>query len=197
MTKNLSKTRAMIECALLVAIGTILAQIKIIDMPYGGSVTLFSMVPFVLISFRHGLTWGLISGFANGLLQMLFGLSAPPVATLLSFTGMILLDYILAFMVFGLACTIAKLFKNKLIGVGAACVFVCLLRFLCSFLSGILIWGAYQSYYDWAVNMPVWLYSLIYNGGYMLPELIITTIAVLLLYKAATFLFSAVIEKKQ
>ena len=71
MSKSYSKTRVLVECALMVAIGTVLANIKIFTMPNGGSVTLLSMLPFVLVSFRHGVKWGLFTGLVNGCLQML------------------------------------------------------------------------------------------------------------------------------
>ena len=73
MSKSYSKTRVLVECALMVAIGTVLANIKIFTMPNGGSVTLLSMLPFVLVSFRHGVKWGLFTGLVNGCLQMLLG----------------------------------------------------------------------------------------------------------------------------
>ena len=66
MSKSYSKTRVLVECALMVAIGTVLANIKIFTMPNGGSVTLLSMLPFVLVSFRHGVKWGLFTGLVNG-----------------------------------------------------------------------------------------------------------------------------------
>ena len=53
-TKSYSRTRTIVECALMIAVGTVLAQIKIFEMPFGGSVTLVSMLPFILVSFRHG-----------------------------------------------------------------------------------------------------------------------------------------------
>ena len=55
MSKTYSKTRILVECALMIAIGTVLSNIKIFTMPNGGSVTLLSMLPFVLVSFRHRL----------------------------------------------------------------------------------------------------------------------------------------------
>ena len=61
MSKSYSKTRVLVECALMVAIGTVLANIKIFTMPNGGSVTLLSMLPFVLVSFRHGVSAACVS----------------------------------------------------------------------------------------------------------------------------------------
>lgn len=184
MTKTYSKTRTLLECALMIALGTVLANIKIYELPNGGSVTLFSMLPFILISFRHGVKWGLFTGFVNSLLQMLLGFYAPPAPGLLPLVGMILLDYVLAFTLLGLAGAIAKPFSNRLVGVAVGTAVVCLFRFLCSFLSGVLIWG------NLSEGLPAWTYSLTYNGSYMVPETIMTTIAAVLICKAAPQLFN-------
>ena len=61
MSKTYSKTRTLVECALMIALGTVLANIKIYELPNGGSITLFSMLPFIMISFRHGVKWGLFT----------------------------------------------------------------------------------------------------------------------------------------
>lgn len=185
MSQTTSKTRTMVECALMIALGTVLSNIKIYTMPNGGSITLFSMLPFILVSFRHGVKWGLFTGFVNSLLQMLLGFWAPPTPGLLPLVGMILLDYVLAFMVLGLACVFAKPFKNRLVGVTVGTVAVCFGRFLCSFLSGVLIWGNLSD------GLPAWTYSLGYNASYMLPETVLTAVAAVLLYKAAPKLFNA------
>ena len=50
MSKSYSKTRILVECALMIAIGTVLSNIKFFTLPNGGSVTLLSMLPFVLVS---------------------------------------------------------------------------------------------------------------------------------------------------
>ena len=94
MSKTYSKTRILVECALMIAIGTVLSNIKIFTMPNGGSVTLLSMLPFVLVSFRHGVKWGLFTGLVNGCLQMLLGFWAPPTPTFIYFLGEVLLDYL-------------------------------------------------------------------------------------------------------
>ena len=90
MSKTYSKTRILVECALMIAIGTVLSNIKFFTLPNGGSVTLLSMLPFVLVSFRHGVKWGLFTGFVNGCLQMLLGFWAPPTPTFLYFLGEVL-----------------------------------------------------------------------------------------------------------
>ena len=191
-SQSFSRTRTLVECALLIAIGIVLGKITFFSMPYGGSVTFFSALPFVLISFRHGIKWGLLSGFVNGLIGIITGFSAPPSGTIPAFIGVILLDYLLAFMALGLADLFAKPFNNRLIGVGVGTVIASLLRLVCSFLSGWLLWGSYQSEYEWAIGLPTWLYSLIYNASYMIPETILTAIAAVLLCKFMPKLFNRV-----
>ncbi len=182
MTKTYSRTRTLVECALMIAVGTVLANIKIFEMPNGGSVTLLSMLPFVLISFRHGVKWGLATGFVNSLLQMLLGFWAPPVRVWLG----VLLDYVLAFTLLGLACVFAKPFKNRTLGVAVGTAAVCVLRFLCSYFSTVFVWFSTAP-----EGLPVWLFGLTYNGAYMLPELLLTTTAAVLLQRAAPQFFEA------
>ena len=182
-TKVYSKTRILVECALMMALGTVLSNIKLFTMPNGGSVTLLSMLPFVVISFRHGGKWGLFTGFVNGCLQMLLGFWAPPTPTFLYFLGEVMLDYLLAFMALGFAELFARPFKNRMVGVAVGTFASGFLRFMCSFLSGVLVWGNLSD--GWAA----WSYSLVYNGSYMLPETLITVVAAVLLCKTAPKIF--------
>ena len=191
MSNTLSRTRTLVECALMIAVSTVLSMIKIFEMPFGGSVTLVSMLPLVLVSYRHGLKWGLMTGFVHSLLQMLLGFYAPPAGTIPAFIGVVLLDYVLAFTVLGAACLFAKPFKNRLVGVIVGAAIVCVLRFVCSWISGAWLWGSYQEYYEWATGLNVWLYSFIYNANYMLPETILTSIAAGVLCKAMPKFFQA------
>lgn len=174
-----SNTVTLVECAMMIALSTVLSMFKIYELPNGGAVTCASMVPLVLVSYRHGLKWGVGTAFAHSLLQMLLRFDAPPAKTFLAFALVVLLDYVLAFTVLGCAALFGKPFHNRAasVAVGSACAVF--LRFLCSFFSGILIWGEYAP-----EGMPVWLYSLTYNGSYMLPELIITVLVSLVLIRA-------------
>ena len=155
-----------------------------------GIVTLFSMLPIVLMSFRHGAKWGLLTAFVHSLLQLIMGIkNVGYCATLGAQIACILLDYVCAFSVLGLASAFSKPIKNRAVGVCTGTAVVCLLRFVCHFLSGIYLWGSYKEYYDWAANMSTPIYSLVYNGNYMLPELIITVIGAVLLVRGASRLF--------
>jgi thiamine transporter len=169
-------TLILVECAMMIAMATVLSFVKIINLPQGGSVTLASMAPLVLVSYRHGLKWGIGTAFAHSLLQMLLGFYAPPVQTFTAFAGVVLLDYVIAFTVLGTAAFFGKPIKNRAVGAAFGAVVVGILRFVCSFLSGILIWGSYAP-----EGTPVWLYSLTYNGSYMVWEIIITAAVIAVL----------------
>ena len=183
MSKTYSKTRILVECDLMIAIGTVLSNIKFFTLPNGGSVTLLSMLPFVLVSFRHGVKWGLFTGFVNGCLQMLLGFWAPPTPTFLYFLGEVLLDYLVAFMALGTAEFFARPFKNRMVGVAVGTFMAGFLRFMCSFLSGVLVWGNLNE------GLSAWTYSLVYNGSYMLPETLLTMVAAVLLCRVAPQIF--------
>ena len=74
MTKTYSKTRILVEGALMIALSTVLSMIQIPLMPHGGSITLFSMVPILVMSYRHGAKWGVMTAFVNSLIQLVQGL---------------------------------------------------------------------------------------------------------------------------
>lgn len=183
MARSYSKTRILVECALMVAIGTVLANLKLFTMPNGGSITLLSMLPFVLVSFRHGARWGVFTGFVNGCLQMLLGFWAPPTPGLLPLVGEVLLDYLVAFMALGTSELFARPFRRRAVGVAVGTFAAGFLRFVCSFLSGVLIWGNLSD------GLGAWTYSLLYNGSYMLPETLLTLFAAVLLCRAAPQVF--------
>ncbi len=107
----------------------------------------------------------------------------PPTPTFLAYLGEVLLDYIFAFMALGLAQFFARPFQNRVVGVAVGTFMAGFLRFLCSFLSGVLIWGNLTD------GLPAWTYSLVYNGSYMLPETLLTMVAAVLLCRVAPQLF--------
>lgn len=166
----------LVECAMMIALSTVLSLFPIFAMPQGGTVTLASMAPLILVSYRHGVKWGVGTAFAHSILQMLILFNVPPAQSFWAFAGVILLDYVLAFTVLGTAAFFGKPFKKKVVSAAVGAIVVTVLRLVCSFLSGILIWGSYAP-----EGTPVWLYSLIYNGSYMLPEIIITAVVVAVL----------------
>lgn len=173
------KTKTLVECALMIALSTILSFITIYKLPQGGDITAVSMMPLVLASFRHGPKWGVFTGFVYGIIQMILGFKNIMYCTTLGAMVLCaLLDYLAAYSVMGLACVFGQPFGNRDLRVAVGTVVTGLLRYLCSFLSGILLWGGYAP-----DTMPVWLYSLTYNGSYMIPEIILTAIAAVLVMR--------------
>lgn len=204
MNTTRSKTHLMVEGALMIALATVLG-FSPFELPHGGSITIVSMLPIIMMSLRHGIKWGVFTAFIHSLIQLVLGLkNLGYCQTLTAQIGCVLLDYLLAFTALGLACLFAKPFKNKLVGIGIGTFAVCLLRYLCSFLSGFIVWKDYDYAFNWMTqfgwgaaianmgeNALCWLYSAVYNATYMLPETILTVAAAVSLCKFAPKLFQA------
>lgn len=175
---------AMMEGAVIAALAVALELIPLpLKMPYGGSISL-GAIPIIYYSYRRGIYWGLISGFIFAGVQMLLGFYLPPAGDLISVVLCILLDYVFAFAFMGVAELFYRPFSGRgragrLTGYAVGAVAVSLLRFLCSFLSGIILWDSYTP-----EGMEVWYYSLVYNGGYMLPNALIAATAMVMLCAA-------------
>jgi len=173
--------RALVESSLLIALGFILSYITPFKLPWGGSVTPLSMLPILMIGIRHGLKWGLAGGFIYAGLQMLQQFWPPPTGTVEGYIAVVFLDYIAAFTILGLS----GLFRGRKFGLLIAAPLCTTLRYLSHFVSGIIVWGVY------AQDMPVWLYSLTYNGSYMIPEIVLTTaVSAVLCITAPPILFN-------
>ena len=139
--------------AISIAIAFVLSYIKI-SLPQGGSVTPASMLPILVYAWAFGPAAGITAGFVYGCLQLMQGMwILHPVQ--------VVLDYLLPFALLGLAA-LSK--KNLQIGIVIACV----ARFLSHYVSGLIFWRMYAP-----EGQPVAIYSLLYNGSYMLPETII------------------------
>lgn len=148
-------------------------------LPFGGTITV-SMLPIAYYSYRRGTAWGLGVAFVYSLLQMLLGFYVPPANTLWATALCVMLDYVIAFSVVGAASFFAKICgSHRLAGYGVGAAIVCVIRFLCSFLSGVIIWGSYAP-----EGMNVWVYSLIYNSSYMIPNAILTAVLAVVLCAA-------------
>ena len=174
--------KRLVLTAMLIALGTALSMVKIWQMPLGGAVTLLSMLPIALISIEYGVAWGMGGAFAYSLVQL--GLSFAKVLSWglspAAVVGTFVFDYLLAFTFLGLS----GMFRKK----GAPGIIVGLLiamslRLICHVISGAIIFGVWMPE-DWS---NPWLYSICYNGLYMLPEFILTTIGSVILFKTPSF----------
>lgn len=171
-TKSHLRTRMLCEGALMVALAQILGYLKLAEAPNGGSIT-FAMFPIILFAVRWGLRPGLMAGFLFGLLQLIFD-----GAYACGWQSM-LLDYLVAFTPLGLA----GLFRGKSWGLFAGTLAGCLARFAIHYISGVTVYKilAPTEFLNWTFSSPA-LYSLVYNGSYMLPNTIITLLISVVLY---------------
>ena len=188
-------TRRLVETALMLAIALILSIIKLFKMPWGGAITLCSMLPIVFISYRYGVKWGTFSSLVYALLQILLDLSELRGISTITLLGSLWFDYLLGFGILGIGGLFRNKIKNSAVALAAGSAIASLGRYLCSFLSGFILWGSYaestlQGFGDQVAhtildNFSGWqlsaVYSAIYNGAYMLPELIITFIVSLII----------------
>ncbi|MFH1512589.1 MAG: energy-coupled thiamine transporter ThiT [Bacillota bacterium] len=174
--------RKITETAIMLAVATVLSLLQFTG-PWalGGSITVCSMLPVILIAHRYGTKWGLFTALTYSLLQLLLGIRnvqyAPDAVTAI---GIIMLDYVLAFSVLGFAAVFDSVFRSKRKALIVGILVTMTARFLCHFISGIIIWEAlWPNSLGWAT----WIWSLSYNGSYMLPEMVITAAVAFALYK--------------
>lgn len=174
------RTIILVEGALMVALATVLSLIRFSKLPFGGSVTLLSMFPIVLFSIRRGVKGGLMASFVYAFLQLMLdigdivGWGLTP-GTLIA---CILMDYLVPFTLLGLAGLFRKKGFAGWIGGTALAI---LLRFAAHYLSGVYVWQSVGEIIGREISNP-YLYSLIYNGLYMVPELIFTLVAAVILF---------------
>ena len=177
------KLKTMVEGAAMVALSTVLSFIPIIQLPWGGTVTLLSMLPIAVFSIRRGVKAGFTASFvysliqfAQGIMKGLFGWGLTP----LMLAACIFLDYIGAFTVLGVSGAFRKKKFPGWIGGTALAV---VLRFVFHFLSGVVIWKSVGELWNGFSTDNTYLYSFLYNGCYMLPELIFTLAGAVALLK--------------
>ena len=203
-----NKTKRLTESAMLLAVAIVLELVSkmfIPEMPFGGQVTLVSMLPVVLISYRHGVKWGLVSGVAYAFLEMAIGFKTVSAAFQPGYFGdgtmivnallMCLLDYLVAFTVLGLGGMFRDRIENR--GKALCCGVIVALgaRYLSHILSGYILFSGYAEWYFTQEGFPGWgawlvenlspvvlgiVYSVVYNGMFMIPEIVLTALAALL-----------------
>ena len=207
-----NKTKRLTESAMLIAVAIVLELVSkmfIPEMPFGGQVTLVSMLPVVLISYRHGVKWGLVAGLGYALMEMVIGAKTVAAAfqpgyfgdgtMLLNALIMCVLDYIVAFTALGLGGCFRDKIKNP--GVALCCGSVVALsaRYVSHIASGYILFSGWAEWFFTQEGFPAWgtalvealspgmlgfVYSLVYNGMYMVPEILLTAVVSLFLARA-------------
>ena len=204
-----SKTKRITESAMLLAVAIVLELVSkmfIPEMPFGGQITLVSMLPVVLISYRHGVKWGLVSGVAYALLEMAIGAKTVAAAFQPGYFGdgvmllnafiMCLLDYLVAFTVLGLGGCFRNKIENKGLSLMCGSLVALGARYVAHIASGYILFSGWAEWFFTQDGFPAWganlvaslrpgvlgfVYSLVYNGMYMIPEMVLTAVVALLL----------------
>ena len=207
-----NKTKRLTESAMLLALAIVLELVSkmfIPEMPFGGQVTLVSMLPVVLISYRHGVKWGLVAGVAYALIEMVLGAKTVAAAFQPGYFGdnvmivnaliMCVLDYLVAFTVLGLGGCFRNRIKNPGVGLMCGSLVALTARFAAHVLSGYILFSGWAEWFFTQDGFPAWgarlveslspamlgfVYSLVYNAMYMVPEIILTAIASLLIARS-------------
>ena len=181
--KSKTNLRVLTECSIMIALSTVLSVLKLFEMPYGGSITLASFLPIVIIAYRHGLKYGMGTATVAAVIQMLLGLkNFSYFTTWESFIVLALFDYIIAFAVFGLAGIFRSIIKKQYLSAVAGATLASLLRYICHVISGATVWAGLSIPTEAAL-----LYSLSYNATYMVPETIILVLTAAYLCSALDF----------
>ena len=205
----MTKTKRLTESAMLIAIAVVLelvGKMVIPPMPFGGQLTLCSMLPMVLISYRHGVKWGLTAGFCYSLVQMALGADVITAAFQPGYFGdgrlignailMCLCDYVLAYSLLGLGGCFRNVGKNKSLSLMGGALVATGARYCAHIASGYLLFSGWAEWFFTQEGFPAWgaglveslspnmlglTYSIVYNGMYMVPEMMITAAAAVLI----------------
>ncbi len=181
------KTIKLTENALFLSLAIVLSFIKIYEMPMGGSITLCSMLPVMFSGIKHGNKVGLSVAFFFSIYQLFSAIISGNVfvwcKTANTVLFVVFFDYILPFTSLGLCGILKKLsFRNiPNLGLYAGICLSIFFRFVCHFITGVVLWS------QWVENMNAYMYSLLYNASYLLPELILTLIIAVILLRFSTF----------
>lgn len=175
--------RALTECAIMIALSTVLSILKIIDLPYGGSITAASMLPIVIAVYRHGILFGVGIASVNSAIQLLLGMNALSYAVnWQAAIAIILFDYILAFSAFALSAVFKKQLKNQSVAMLFGVLLSSAIRFFCHTVVGCTVWAG--------ISIPTGaaiIYSISYNATYMIPETVILALATVYVFGALDF----------
>lgn len=203
---NQKKTGRLVTSALLVTLGLVLSivceMIPFLNLPFGGTITICSLLPLVVISWMYGLSWGLGAGFVYSILQLFTGFKTVSALFLpgsdsyqeniwIAFC-IILLDYLLAYTAVGLGGLFRK-WKRKTLSLVFGSIVALSVCYLFHVLSGYLFYGAWAEWFftdtvfaetalagqimeHYSGNGLALIYSFVYNGCYMIPEIILTAI---------------------
>ena len=204
-----NKTKRLTESAMLLSVAIVLelcSKMFIPELPFGGQITLASMLPVVLISYRHGVKWGLVSGVAYAMIEMAIGAGTVTAAFQPGYFGdgvmlfnaflMCLLDYLVAYTMLGLGGIFRDRIENRGKALALGALVALSARYVSHILSGYILFSGWAEWFFTQEGFPAWgaglvdalsgemlglVYSIVYNGMYMVPEILLTVTASVLI----------------
>ena len=204
-----NKTKRLTESAMLLSVAIVLelcSKMFIPELPFGGQITLASMLPVVLISYRHGVKWGLVSGVAYAMIEMAIGAGTVTAAFQPGYFGdgvmlfnaflMCLLDYLVAYTMLGLGGIFRDRIENRGKALALGALVALSARYVSHILSGYILFSGWAEWFFTQEGFPAWgaslveslspgmlgfVYSIVYNGMYMIPEIVLTSVAAVLI----------------
>ncbi|MDE7365343.1 MAG: energy-coupled thiamine transporter ThiT [Ruminococcus sp.] len=181
---NKSKILPYVEGAVCIAMAVVLSMIQIYKLPWGGSVTLFSMLPISMYSIKHGLKKGLGVAFIFAVYQLASGIAMDGLIawglTPLMLVSCILLDYIIAYTSIGLSGIFRKF---GVFGWISGIIIALGIRFICHFTSGVVVFHSSGKLWEGFATDNEFIYSFLYNGAYIFPEIVLTSIGAFLIFR--------------
>lgn len=164
------------------ALCLIITLFPIFRLPFGGSVTIGKLLPLIFFTYFYGLKSGIFAGTIFSVFQIMISFHVPPAKTVFSFICVVLLDYMIPYLIIGFTAIFKNIFRNIKKCFSVSIVFSYFVRFLCGVFSGILIWREYIP-----KEYNIWVYSVVYNLIYILPEMLIALIVCGILLKFFIF----------
>jgi thiamine transporter len=177
-------TQIITEIAIFSALSAVLYSIRVFTLPYGGSITLASMVPVMWLSVRRGVRVGVITGVIFGAIALFIDVVYLGASSVVATPVQAVFEYPVAFGLIGLTGVLTGLFHKRTVSLAlAGAGLAVFLRFLVHYFSGVFVW-----YYVYAFppGYGQWIWPAVYNGSFLVVEYIISAIALAILIKRGT-----------
>ena len=191
--------------ALSTVLAIICAYIPFLNLPFGGGFTVASMLPIVIVAYMYGTKWGLFTAGCYSLIQIVLSLTQGRGGTVIALflpesddymgigaaIAIILIDYVVAYTLLGFGGVFRNRIKNKTLSIVLGVIIALSLRYVAHIVSGYIFYGAWAEWFftqegfysiggfildAFSGRALSIVYSIFYNGLFMIPEIIITAI---------------------
>ena len=199
-------TVSAVMLALATVLAMVCAIIPFLNLPFGGGFTVASMLPIVIIAYMYGVKWGLFVSFTYSIIQIILDLylgkggstimalfmpSSDDYMGIVAAIAILVIDYVVAYTVLCLGGVFRNKIKNKTLAIVLGVVLALGARYVCHIVSGYIFYGAWAEWFFtqegfYKIGSSILgafegkglalIYSIFYNGLYMIPEIVITAL---------------------